>query len=85
MEDNDKLAELAESVMILREDVKRADDTLEGMGDKFHSFIRTYSAESHSSDRIRSRMIDIDAKLAKQGERFDRIEETLREILDKVG
>jgi hypothetical protein len=24
-------------------------------------------------------------KLAKQGERFDRIEETLREILDKAG
>lgn len=58
MEDNGKLAELAESVMILREDVKRADDTLAGMGEKFRDFTRFYTTESRSSDRIRSRMID---------------------------
>jgi hypothetical protein len=85
MEDNDKLAELAESVMILREDVKRADDTLAGVRDVVGNLLLGAGTQSHTSDRIRSRVIDIDGKVAKHDERFDRIDETLRRILDKLG
>ena len=85
MEASDQLAELTESVTSLREDVKRADDTIAGVGDTFREFIRFYSTQSHASERIRSRVTDIDAKLAKHDERFDRIDEVLRQILDKVG
>jgi hypothetical protein len=85
MEGNDKLAELTESVTSLREDVKRADDTLAGLSATLREFVQFYSMQSHASDRIRSRVIDIDAKVAKYDERFDRIDEAHRQILDKIG
>jgi uncharacterized protein YukE len=84
MDDKDSLAALTESVASLQEDVKRADDTLAGVDTRLHNLCGVWTGQSHASDRIRSRMIDIDAKLDQQGHRFDRIDEALRQILDKV-
>lgn len=85
MDANDKLAELTELVMSLQEDVKRADDTLAGVDTRVHNLFGVWTGQSHASDRIRSRVIDIDAKLGQHEERFDRIDEALRQILAKVG
>ena len=40
MEASDQLAVLTESVTSLREDMKRADDTIAGVGDTFREFVR---------------------------------------------
>lgn len=80
MEDSGKLAELAESVLLLREDVKLADDTLQGVKGVVHTLLM--ASDAHTMDRIRSRMIDIDGKVTAHGERFDRIDEALKQILD---
>jgi predicted nuclease with TOPRIM domain len=85
MDDNNKLAELANSVESLREDVKRADDTFQGVENRLRTLLMSDSADSHALDRVRSRVIDIDGKLDEHGERFDRIDETLRQILEKIG
>lgn len=80
MAGNDKLAELAESVTLLREDVKLADDTLQGVRGIVNTLLM--GSDAQTMDRIRSRVIDIDGKVTAHGERFDRIDEALRQILD---
>ena len=85
MDANDKLAELTELVMSLQDDVKRADDTLAGLSTRVHNLCGSYTGQSHASERIRSRVIDIDTKLDQHEERFDRIDKALRQILGKAG
>jgi hypothetical protein len=84
MGDKDTLAELAELVASLLKEVKRVDDALFKTNSMYREFIRVVGSQSIDSDAIRSRVIDIDDKLAKHDERFDQVHEALRQILDKV-
>jgi hypothetical protein len=85
MDDRDRLAELTESVASLLKEVKRVDDALFKANAMYGEFFRIVGSQADASDTIRSRVIDIDDKLAKHDERFDQVNEALRRILDKVG
>jgi hypothetical protein len=85
MDDKDTLAELTESVASLLKEVRRVDDMLFKANAMYGDFLQIVGSQSNASDAIRSRVIDIDDKLAKHDEYFDQVNEALRQILDKVG
>jgi hypothetical protein len=84
MDATDKLTELTESVTSLLGEVKRVDDMLFRANAMYGDFLTTVGRQSNASDAIRSRVIDIGDKLAQHDQRFDRIDEVLRQLLDKV-